>query len=80
MSNRQKLSPIEDRVFALIAAGWNIKQIADEIGLALGSVAQVSHRIKKKLRVTSAVQIALAWHGCDLAAARAFADELGRAA
>ena len=71
-----KLSPQEDRVFALTAAGLSMKQIAGRMGVGVGSVAVFSHRLKKKLRVASAIQIALLWHGCDTQEALAFGDSL----
>lgn len=74
------LSPREDQVFALTAAGQSAKEIAHALGVTEGAVAQVSNRLRRKLGVHSATQLALLWHGCDLAAARAFAQELGRRA
>ena len=57
------LTPREGRVCALAAMGHRDKEIAYLLGLSMSSVTAALHRARKKLKVTTRVELAQAWKG-----------------
>ena len=66
----------ERLLLAFLAAGWTNQRISDRIGMNLHTVARHFYRIYTKLGVSSRVQAALAWHGCDIAPALETAERM----
>jgi len=61
MADDGALSPREQQVWALLAQGLSNKEIANQLGLAVGTVKTYLHRLYRKLRVSSRVEAALAY-------------------
>ena len=59
----ETLSPRESEILALLAKGYLMKEIADELGMARNTLRNHSKRIYKKLHVHSRSQAVAKYHG-----------------
>ena len=59
----ETLSPRESEILALLAKGYLMKEIADELGMARNTLRIHSNRIYKKLHVHSRSQAVAKYHG-----------------
>jgi DNA-binding CsgD family transcriptional regulator len=53
------LTPREREVFELLALGLRVKEVAQELGIATGTVRAQTHAIYGKLRVRNRVELSL---------------------
>jgi DNA-binding NarL/FixJ family response regulator len=56
-----QLTPRENEVAALAAAGLQVREIADRLGIAEGTAKLHLHNIYAKLGIHSRVRLALTW-------------------